>query len=146
MKVHVEEMRVLFFGTMRHDSYTLARAPQSAIEDWIGRAYAKQTQPLAELQFTESSSGGQLLDHRSILNLAPQQQKRGRASITVQACPQMHRVERLVGHRRAGKRQGGGCFFLVKWEGYTDSENTWEPESFITDDVVQSCWQSPQDE
>ena len=35
-----------------------------------------------------------------------------------------YEVEAIISHRKSGK----GRAFLVKWKGYSSSENTWEPE------------------
>lgn len=40
---------------------------------------------------------------------------------------EFYKVEKVVGHR---KRKGKN-YFLIKWKGYDDSENTWEPEEHL---------------
>ena len=45
-------------------------------------------------------------------------------------------VEKIVGKR---KKKNGIIEYLVKWEGYADYENTWEPVSglALAQDVIQ---------
>jgi hypothetical protein len=38
-----------------------------------------------------------------------------------------YEVETIISHRKRGK----GYQYLVKWEGYAESENTWEPEASL---------------
>ena len=38
-------------------------------------------------------------------------------------------VEKVLGLRRPPKSASGGVEYLCKWQGYTDSETTWEPEA-----------------
>ena len=53
---------------------------------------------------------------------------------------QVYVVEKLVTHRRMGR--GRGWEFLVKWQGFSEIENSWEPEKNITDSTVAAYWKS----
>ena len=44
----------------------------------------------------------------------------------------MFDVERIISH----KKVDGNIFYLVKWEHYPNSENTWEPESNFENNYV----------
>lgn len=48
--------------------------------------------------------------------------------------PGFYRVEKILNHR-INKRTGKTEYFL-KWEGYPASENSWEPEDNVTDDLI----------
>ena len=43
------------------------------------------------------------------------------------------KVESFVKVKRSKKKDSGGFLFLIKWIGYPDSLNTWEPMSLIDD-------------
>ena len=43
-------------------------------------------------------------------------------------------VEKLVGHR---KGKGGRLEFLVRWEGYGEADDSWEPRSNLEGSLVQ---------
>jgi transposase len=47
--------------------------------------------------------------------------------------PGTHQVEDILDDKRVGKKHK----FFVKWEGYDDSHNTWEPEENLNKDLVQ---------
>jgi Chromo (CHRromatin Organisation MOdifier) domain len=40
----------------------------------------------------------------------------------------VYEVEKIVRSQKVGK----GTYYLVKWKGYPESENTWEPEKNLT--------------
>jgi hypothetical protein len=42
-------------------------------------------------------------------------------------------VERILEHRHDGSKRRTGYEFLVKWTGYDNSENTWEPWECVRD-------------
>jgi len=44
-----------------------------------------------------------------------------------------YKVESFVKVKRSKKKDSGGFLFLIKWVGYSDSENTWEPMSLLDD-------------
>ena len=44
-----------------------------------------------------------------------------------------YKVESFVKVKRSKKKDSGGFLFLIKWIGYPDSENTWEPMSLLDD-------------
>ncbi|KAL1915699.1 uncharacterized protein VTP21DRAFT_6458 [Calcarisporiella thermophila] len=48
-------------------------------------------------------------------------------------------VEKILKHRRSGKT----IKYLLKWKGYSDSENTWEDEKNLTGakDLIEEYWQ-----
>lgn len=46
----------------------------------------------------------------------------------------LYAIERIVGHRNS---PAGELMFMVKWEGYPDSQNTWEPQSQIPEKMAQ---------
>ncbi|GMI45057.1 hypothetical protein TrCOL_g3329 [Triparma columacea] len=41
-------------------------------------------------------------------------------------------VESVVGRRI----QGGGAQYLIKWKGYSNRDNTWEPEENLSDSAI----------
>ena len=45
-----------------------------------------------------------------------------------------YEVEKIISHRR--KASGSGFEYYLKWKGYPDSENSWEPEENVTDDLI----------
>jgi hypothetical protein len=49
-----------------------------------------------------------------------------------------YEVEGIVDH----KKSKGGWLFLVKWVGYDDEENTWEPEVSLAFEVESASWRS----
>ena len=50
-------------------------------------------------------------------------------------------VERIVKHRKAKKSKK--YQYLIKWKGFPDSENTWEPEDNIIDaTLITSYWRT----
>jgi hypothetical protein len=54
-----------------------------------------------------------------------------------------YQVERIMGHWRTG--QGNKLQYLVKWMGYPDSDNTWEPVAQIyTPDLIKHYQQQHQ--
>ena len=44
-----------------------------------------------------------------------------------------HKVESFVKVKQSKKKDSGGFLFLIKWIGYPDSLNTWEPMGLIDD-------------
>ncbi|USP74003.1 retrotransposon nucleocapsid protein [Curvularia clavata] len=46
-------------------------------------------------------------------------------------------VDKIVGHR---KNKDDQWEYLVKWTGYPDSENTWEPAANVTQKTLQEFW------
>ena len=44
-----------------------------------------------------------------------------------------YKVESIVKVKRSNKKDSGGFLFLIKWIGYPNSENTWEPLSLLDD-------------
>ena len=87
-----------------------------------------------QLLFTESSSSVSVLDPASVLPMPAIQSKgRPRAPLAQQAT---YPVERILNHKRAGTRSGGDWLFLIKWRGYPDSANTWEPEENVTNRCI----------
>ena len=55
-----------------------------------------------------------------------------------------YQVERICMHRerKVGKRKQGRRSYLVKWLGYGDEHNSWEPESNLTRACLQEYWDS----
>ena len=47
---------------------------------------------------------------------------------------EVYPVEKLVGHR---KGKGGRLEFLVRWEGYGEADDSWEPRSNLEGSLVQ---------
>lgn len=45
----------------------------------------------------------------------------------------VYRVERILAHRKEGKVTQ----YLIKWENYEDSQNSWEPASNVSHDLIQ---------
>lgn len=45
-----------------------------------------------------------------------------------------YEVEKILNHRRS--QTGKGLEYFLKWKGYPDSENSWEPEENVTDDLI----------
>ena len=41
---------------------------------------------------------------------------------------EVYKVEDIKGH----KKKGNKTYYLIKWKGYPDSENTWEPEENLS--------------
>ena len=52
---------------------------------------------------------------------------------------QEYEVEAILKHRQRGRKKE----YLIKWVGYPDSENTWEPEEHLTDvqEMLKSYWE-----
>ena len=46
--------------------------------------------------------------------------------------PDIYKMESIVKKRGTGRN----CQYLIKWEGYDETENTWEPEKNIVDKAV----------
>ena len=46
-----------------------------------------------------------------------------------------YEVEAIVGRRN----NGGRVEYLIKWKGYSDEENTWEPESNLNDGALEEA-------
>ena len=46
---------------------------------------------------------------------------------------QVYIVEKVVSKRKA---KGGKTEYLIKWQGYEESDNTWEPEDNVSDDLI----------
>jgi transposase InsO family protein len=68
--------------------------------------------------------------HVSLLEPAPAKMK---LAVDVEIEPtQEYEVEQILGHRQKDNEN----FYYVKWKGYDDSENTWEPETHL-----QNCQQ-----
>ncbi|KAH0792166.1 chromobox protein [Histomonas meleagridis] len=52
---------------------------------------------------------------------------------------EVYKVEDIKGH----KKKGNKMYYLIKWVGYPDSENTWEPESNLScPDILKRYQQS----
>ena len=51
----------------------------------------------------------------------------------------IYKVERILDHKQSGR----GLKYLIKWEGYSDDENTWEPVSNLKDcsNLVAQYWE-----
>ena len=49
-------------------------------------------------------------------------------------------VERILGSR---ERPAGGTEYQVKWQGYTDADNTWEPAAHLPAQVVAAFQDGP---
>jgi hypothetical protein len=51
-----------------------------------------------------------------------------------------YEVERIIKHRQFGRTKKR--HYLIKWKGYPDSDNTWEPEDNVhAPDLVKQYWQ-----
>jgi hypothetical protein len=51
-----------------------------------------------------------------------------------------YEVERIIKHRQFGRTQKR--HYLIKWKGYPDSDNTWEPEGNVhAPDLIKQYWQ-----
>jgi hypothetical protein len=78
--------------------------------------------------------------HKSLLEKAPQDATPGPVAIHEETQEPMYDVERILDYTFEGYRP----LYLVKWTGYPDSENTWEPARNLTKDVVKrynKAWQ-----
>ena len=63
--------------------------------------------------------------HVSLLEPAP---KEAKLATDVEVEPsQQYEVEDILGH----KEEDGANFYLIKWKGYDESENSWEPETHL---------------
>ena len=55
-------------------------------------------------------------------------------------------VEKILDHQlrhRPGKKKNRKVMhYLIKWEGYPSTENSWEPEKNLTPDLQEEYWRS----
>ena len=51
-------------------------------------------------------------------------------------------VEQILAHRDVGRGKRTKRQYLVKWEGYSDEHNSWEPLRHLTncEDAIQEYW------
>ncbi|EXJ61150.1 hypothetical protein A1O7_05303 [Cladophialophora yegresii CBS 114405] len=70
--------------------------------------------------------------HKSLLKKAPQNATPGPVLVHEETQEPLYDVEGILKHRGT-KRQRQ---YLVKWLGYEDSENTWEPEENLPREMI----------
>ena len=70
--------------------------------------------------------------HKSLLEKAPPNAKPGPVLVHEETQQPIYDVERVV-DSKTRKRQR---YYLVKWLGYGEEENTWEPEEHLTQELV----------
>ena len=76
--------------------------------------------------------------HKSLLEKAPLGAKPAPIAIHEESQDPIYDVERLVGYRPGkGKKQEE---YLVKWLGYGEEDNTWEPRRNISRDIIDEYW------
>ena len=139
LSVLVGAMHAVFFGQRHVEAYLLPRATWLEVISWI--ACAIRAEPPPNTQFQESSESGVRLAPDSVLPMERRSRK-GRAGTQIAMNGKTWSVERLLDHKREGRRQGGKYLFFVKWLNHPDSANTWEPEENITADCIQEYWEN----
>jgi hypothetical protein len=70
--------------------------------------------------------------HKSLLEKAPQNAKPGPVLVHEETQEPLYDVEDILEHTS----RDGKTFYLVKWLGYEDSENTWEPRENLTAGLI----------
>jgi hypothetical protein len=75
--------------------------------------------------------------HKSLLEKAPPGARPGPVLIDTETQEPLYDVERILRH----KREKGGTRYLVKWLGYPESENTWEPTKNLPPEMLRQYHQ-----
>ena len=54
-----------------------------------------------------------------------------------------YNVEKIVGHKpKSAKTASEAKHYHVKWEGFNDTENTWEPAENFNEPLLKEYWES----
>ena len=75
--------------------------------------------------------------HISLLEPAPDNARTGPIHIDEETQEPLYEVDKIMGHKEAPD----GRHYLIHWQGYQHSEDTWEPENHLTHDLVQDYHQ-----
>eukprot|EP00043_Microstomoeca_roanoka_P008402 m.80935 g.80935 ORF g.80935 m.80935 type:complete len:1167 (+) comp14228_c0_seq2:320-3820(+) len=87
------------------------------------RVRSKKSTPKSDIESTEEASE-MPKEHEQ-----KEVQKEGQKATVPESPPELYKVEKILRKRRIGKQ----VRYLVKWEGYDDKYNTWEPVEHFAD-------------
>jgi len=78
--------------------------------------------------------------HKSLLEKAPPGARPGPVHIDEETEEPYYDVEKILRHRQNNNQTE----YLIKWLGYTEEENTWEPETNLNPKLVDQYWRNPE--
>ena len=76
--------------------------------------------------------------HISLLEPAPRNARPGPVEIDEETQEPRYEVDGILGHKEVDNKK----YYLIHWKGYQHSEDTWEPEEHLTNEIIQKYLQN----